>query len=74
MRKILNSRWSQFAVIILRISTSWTLQMNLKIAAAADIFCLPSYREGFGMAALEAGACSITNSCIKNLWINRCCK
>ena len=28
-----------------------------KFMAAADIFCLPSYREGFGMAALEAGAC-----------------
>ena len=27
--------------------------------AAADIFCLPSYREGFGMAALEAGACAL---------------
>ena len=27
--------------------------------AAADIFCLPSYREGFGMAALEAGACGL---------------
>lgn len=24
--------------------------------AAADIFCLPSYREGFGSAAIEAGA------------------
>ena len=30
-----------------------------KFMAAADIFCLPSYREGFGMAALEAGACAL---------------
>ena len=30
-----------------------------KYMAAADIFCLPSYREGFGMAALEAGACEL---------------
>ena len=30
-----------------------------KFMAAADIFCLPSYREGFGMAALEAGACGL---------------
>lgn len=27
--------------------------------AAADIFCLPSYREGFGMAIIEAAACGI---------------
>ena len=27
--------------------------------AAADIFCLPSYREGFGMTILESAACSI---------------
>lgn len=26
---------------------------------AADIFCLPSYREGFGMTIIEAAACSI---------------
>ena len=30
-----------------------------KYMAAADIFCLPSYREGFGMAALEASACGL---------------
>ena len=30
-----------------------------KFMVAADIFCLPSYREGFGMAALEAGACAL---------------
>lgn len=30
-----------------------------KYMAAADIFCLPSYREGFGLAALEAGACEL---------------
>jgi len=30
-----------------------------KYLAAADIFCLPSYREGFGMSALEAGACAV---------------
>ena len=27
--------------------------------SAADIFCLPSYREGFGIAALEASACTL---------------
>ena len=30
-----------------------------KFMAAADIFCLPSYREGFGMAALEASSCGL---------------
>ena len=30
-----------------------------KFMAAADIFCLPSYREGFGMAALEASSCAL---------------
>lgn len=27
--------------------------------AAADVFCLPSYREGFGMAIIEAAACAV---------------
>lgn len=27
--------------------------------AAADIFCLPSYREGFGSVIIEAGACGV---------------
>jgi glycosyltransferase involved in cell wall biosynthesis len=26
---------------------------------AADIFCLPSYREGFGMTIIEAAACAV---------------
>ena len=30
-----------------------------KYMAAADIFCLPSYREGFGLAALEASSCNL---------------
>ena len=30
-----------------------------KYMAAADIFCLPSYREGFGLAALEAASCAL---------------
>ena len=30
-----------------------------KYMAAADIFCLPSYREGFGLAALEASSCAL---------------
>ncbi len=25
----------------------------------ADVYCLPSYREGFGLSALEAGACKL---------------
>jgi glycosyltransferase involved in cell wall biosynthesis len=27
--------------------------------AAADIFCLPSYREGFGLTIIEAAACAL---------------
>ena len=27
--------------------------------AAADLFCLPSYREGFGAAVIESAACGI---------------
>lgn len=27
--------------------------------AAADIFCLPSYREGFGMTIIESAACAV---------------
>ncbi len=30
-----------------------------KMLMAADIFCLPSYREGFGSVVLEAGACGV---------------
>ena len=30
-----------------------------RFMAAADILCLPSHREGFGMVALEAAACEI---------------
>ena len=26
---------------------------------AADIFCLPSYREGFGSSIIEAAACGL---------------
>ena len=31
--------------------------------SASDIFCLPSYREGFGMSAIEAGACNLPVVC-----------
>jgi glycosyltransferase involved in cell wall biosynthesis len=27
--------------------------------AASDVFCLPSYREGFGLAVVESAACGI---------------
>ena len=30
-----------------------------RFMAAADVFCLPSYREGFGVAIIEAAACGI---------------
>lgn len=33
--------------------------MPERYMAAADIFCLPSYREGFGMTIIEAAACGV---------------
>jgi glycosyltransferase involved in cell wall biosynthesis len=29
------------------------------LMCASDIFCLPSYREGFGQAVIEAGSCAV---------------
>ena len=31
--------------------------------SASDIFCLPSYREGFGMSAIEASSCNLPVVC-----------
>lgn len=39
-------------------SVGFTPQPELYLASA-DIFCLPSYREGFGSAAIEAGAMNL---------------
>lgn len=39
-----------------RIHTLGFVALPEKYLAAADIFCLPSYREGFGSAAVEAAA------------------
>ena len=33
--------------------------MPERYMAAADIYCLPSYREGFGMTIIEAAACAV---------------
>ena len=33
--------------------------------SAADILCLPSYREGFGTVIIEAAACGIPSLCSK---------
>lgn len=33
--------------------------MPERYMAAADIYCLPSYREGFGMSIIEAAACTV---------------
>ena len=42
-----------------------------KYMAAADIFCLPSYREGFGLAALEASSCNLPVVGTQ-IWFVRC--
>lgn len=34
-----------------------------KYYQASDVFCLPSYREGFGMSVIEASACKIPVIC-----------
>lgn len=30
-----------------------------RLMAASDVFCLPSFREGFGLSVIEAGACAL---------------
>lgn len=52
MLRILDKAASQ----VKRVSATSTPERFMQ---AADLFCLPSYREGFGSSVIEAGACGV---------------
>lgn len=39
---------------------------------ASDIFCLPSYREGFGLSVIEAAACGLPSLCSRIYGLKDC--
>jgi glycosyltransferase involved in cell wall biosynthesis len=42
-----------------RLCVVGTTELPQRFMAAADIFCMPSYREGFGLSTIEAAACGL---------------